>query len=249
MEEWVGGLWHKYITRKASTDYPDAKVDFTEVNKSVGVVFRALGGDLVKRVEAATSREYLVRRSLLQKISGENQQISLAWQDEESLRLPECLAVFKERSLNRDLYIWLAVLAAQHSGRISHWANDNQAMVVKVLALYPALRTRYNRLAQAFINSRPDISKLPANEQAMESAIAQAIFKPGTVSEFPKVNYAPKAVYLWLYPSAHVDPLLIPEYVDQEEGESEQQNSKKKEKIESSRKKLNEQTTLTIVKA
>ena len=56
MEEWVGGIWHKYITRKASTEYEQAKVCFSDVSKTVGVVFRALGGDVVKRVESASSR-------------------------------------------------------------------------------------------------------------------------------------------------------------------------------------------------
>ena len=51
------------------------------------MVFRALGGDVVKRVEAATGREYLTRKSFLQKISGDNQLVSLAWQYEESLLL------------------------------------------------------------------------------------------------------------------------------------------------------------------
>ena len=87
MEEWIGGLWHKYITRKANPEFDDECVYFDQVSKSVAMVFRALGGDVVKRVEAATGREYLTRKSFLQKISGDNQLVSLAWQDEESLLL------------------------------------------------------------------------------------------------------------------------------------------------------------------
>jgi nitric oxide reductase NorD protein len=237
MEEWVGGIWHKYITRKASTEYSQAKVCFSEVNKSVGMVFRALGGDVVKRVESASSRDYLVRRSFLQKISGENQQISLAWQDAESLRLPESLAVFPSTELNRDLYIWLAVLAAHHSGRFQHWAIDNQQLVVEVLKKFPALFPRYQRLAKAFLASRPAVNKLPQQEQLMEQAIVRAILEPGSVKDFPTVNYAPKAVFLWLYPSAHVDPLTLPEYEDITGDENEAQESKKSTKSKTSRKK------------
>ncbi len=221
MEEWVGGIWHRFITRKASTDYFDARIEFNEISKSIGMVFRALGGDAIKRVEAASPREYLERRSFLQKVSGHNQQISLAWQDEESLRLPESLAVLPEKSLNRDLYIWLAVLAAHHHGKFSHWAIDNQKLVVDVLEKYPAMAARYCRLAQAFIATRPDISKLPEDERMMEEAIRQAILKPGSIKEFPVVNYAPRAVYLWLYPSASQDDVLMAEYPDEvEEGKS-----------------------------
>jgi len=237
MEEWVGGIWHKYITHKASTEFEKAKVSFTDVNKSVGMVFRALGGDVVKRVEAASSRDYLVRRSFLQKISGVNQQVSLAWQDQESLRLPETLAVFPTTELNRDLYIWLAVLAAHHNGRFQHWAIDNQQLVVNVLKKHPALKSRYQRLAQAFLANRPAIKKLPEQEQLMEQAIVQAIIEPGSISIFPSVNYAPKAVFLWLYPSAHVDPLLLPEYEEMDDSDNEAQENKKSTKSKISRKK------------
>ena len=236
MEEWVGEIWHKYITRKASTDYFDARVNFDDVSRSVGVVYRALGGDPVKRIESATARDYVVRRTFLQKISGENQQVSLAWQDADSLRLPESLAVFPEKTLNEDLYIWLAILAANHTGKFRHWAKDNQALVVRVLEQYPQLRSRYNRLAKAFVETRPKVDKMPKEEQAMERALIQAALQPGSVTEFPVVNYAPKAVYLWLYPSAKVEEVLPPEYIEDVEVEHEDKR-KSANKSESSRKK------------
>ncbi|MGB2742055.1 MAG: VWA domain-containing protein [Cognaticolwellia sp.] len=235
MEEWVGGLWHKYITRKASTDHSDAAVHFSDISHAIGLVYRALGGEAIKRVEAASHRDYIVRRSFLEKIAGENQQVSLAWQDEESLRLPETLAVFPTTALNHDLYIWLAVLAAQHNGQFRHWAIDNQQLVVDVLKRFPALKPRYQRLAQAFIASRVDQSKRPKAEQLMEQAISQAILTPGSVQQFPTVNYAPQAVYLWLYPSAHVDPLVLPEFDESEDLEAVELGKAKKS--ETSRKK------------
>ena len=45
MEEHVGQLWHKLITRAAATDYPHAAVHLHQVQRGVGVFFRALGGD------------------------------------------------------------------------------------------------------------------------------------------------------------------------------------------------------------
>jgi len=238
MEEWVGGLWHKYITRKANPEFDNARVSFDDVHKSVGMIFRALGGDAIKRVEAATGREYLSRKSFLQKISGDTQLISLAWQDDESLRLPESLAIFEEKSLNYDLYIWLAVLAAQHGGSFTHWAQDNQTLVINVLEKFPALRSRYLRLANAFIASRPAIDSLPQSEKEMEQAIINAILKPGSVIEFPRVNFAPKPVYLWLYPSSCADDLVMAEYQEvEEEKETENQQKKSIKKADTSRKK------------
>lgn len=228
MEEWVGGLWHKYITGKASSEYIDAKVEFSQIAKSLGMIYRALGGEAVKRVEAASAQDYLVRRSFLQKIAGANQQVSLAWQDDESLRLPETLAVFPSEELNRDLYIWLAVLAAQHSGKFSHWAIDNQQLVVDVLNRFPALQPRYQRLVTAFVNTRTSTARLPKEEQAMEHAIVQAIENPGSVSEFPAVNYAPQAVYLWLYPSATLDTQILSDTNEEETAEASQSKKLKK---------------------
>lgn len=236
MEEWVGGIWHKYITKKSRTDFTQAEVAFAEVNKSVGVVFRAMGGHGVKRVEAASARDYLVRRTWLQKISGENQQVSLAWQDEESLRLPEKLAVFPTKKLNRELYIWLAILAAHHKQGFKHWAIDNQQLVVDVLAKYPMLKPRYQKLAQAFVQTRADFSKRPIPEQTMEQAIIQAILKPGSVEEFPTVNYAPQAVFLWLYPSAQLNPQIMPSF-DETEQENEDEAHSASTKSKSTRKK------------
>lgn len=236
MEEWVGGIWHKYITRKASTDFVNAKVEFTEVSKSVNLVFRALGGDSVKRVEASNPQDYHVRRSFLQKLSGENLQTSLAWQDEDSLRLPQSIAIFSSKNINRDLYIWLAVLAANHKEGFKHWAIDNQALVVDVLAKYPSLKVLYYRLANAFIETRSSQNRLPYQEQLMEQAIIEAIMTPGSVKQFPVVNYAPQAVYLWLYPSAHVNPVLLPEQDKSVLEETQENNSAVNEKVKSSRK-------------
>ena len=240
MEEWVGGLWHKYITRKANAEFDDARVNFEQVSKSVSMVFRALGGDVVKRVEAATGREYLTRKSFLQKISGDNQLVSLAWQDEDSLRLPESLAVFNDKILNYDLYIWLAILAAHHDGSFRHWAKDNQSLVVEVLEKLPALHKRYRRLAKAFVDLRPPLDNMPPAERLMEQAIRDAILIPGSVAEFPVVNFAPKAVYLWLYPSASSDDILAVELDDDQslkDHQDKDSDKKPAKKAKSSRKK------------
>ena len=45
MEEFVGGLWDKLVTRAASHRHPEAAVRLDEISKSAGILFRALGGD------------------------------------------------------------------------------------------------------------------------------------------------------------------------------------------------------------
>lgn len=232
MEEWVGSIWHRYITKKANTEYEHARVNFSEVSHSAGVMFRALGGAPGKRVEAAGERDYLVRRTILQKISGAYQQFSLAWQDEQSLRLPQSLAVFPDKKLNRDLYLWLAALAAHCEQPFRHWAADNQAIVLKVLKRFPGLKKRYYALVNATLATRPPPEYLPKAQQALERAIVQALIEPGSISKFPPANYAPQAIYLWLYPSAKVQ--AIPP--DGQEDNEQQSGGGKHAKSEAARK-------------
>jgi len=209
MEEWVGSIWHKFIVQKSHTEFDHARIEFDEVKKSAGVVFRALGGAPTKRVEAAVPRDYYARRKLLDKISGTNQQISLAWQDETSLRLPQSIAIFDTPQLNKELYLWLVALAAHSPNHFIHWAKDNQAVVTKILTTFPALRPRYRQLATAVLKLRQPVETLPKPLQPLERAVIQAIIHPESIIDFPVANYAPQAIYLWLYPNENIKANLF----------------------------------------
>lgn len=46
VEEFVGRHWHRWASRAASyPEYPEAAVTLDEVSRSLGVLFRASGGD------------------------------------------------------------------------------------------------------------------------------------------------------------------------------------------------------------
>ncbi|HNC65538.1 MAG TPA: nitric oxide reductase, partial [Thauera aminoaromatica] len=112
MEETVGLLWHRLITRAAGGHFPKAAVRLRDIEKTAGVFFRALGGDPGLRLAAATTDEHGARRSLLQRIAGADERVARARMDVSTLRLPPELDVLPERGLNRDLYLWLAAVAA-----------------------------------------------------------------------------------------------------------------------------------------
>ena len=44
MEEWVGHWWHRTVTRWADTSYPQAAVPLAEMERAIGLLFRAGGG-------------------------------------------------------------------------------------------------------------------------------------------------------------------------------------------------------------
>lgn len=218
MEEHVGQLWHRLITHAARSDYPSAAVTLDSVRKSVSVLFRALGGDAGLRVQATGATDSLARRGWLARIAGTDAQVELAWRDDQSLCLPSQLAVFPAPALNRELYQWLAALAAQSADSRLPWLHYNQALTIAALERYPGLRPRYRRLVAAQLALRPDPQTLPSDEAAQERAVQTALREPGTVAQLPSARRPPQPVYLWLHPSP---PLSAPPESARDEAEDE----------------------------
>ncbi|WP_339480855.1 MULTISPECIES: nitric oxide reductase activation protein NorD [unclassified Pseudomonas] len=215
LEEWVGSVWHRFITRRASADFPEARVELVPRQRSLQVLFRATGGAPHLGVEAVSDRDLLLRRNLLQQIAGTCKQVPLACCDGDNLRLPASLAAFPDVGLNEELYRWLALLAAQ-SGPMKHWGRDNQRWTLAVLKRYPALRPRYRRLVDAHLSLRPDPATLNPAEAALERALCQALREPGSVEHFPRSERAAWPLPLWLYPPQH---LANPQAANLEESE------------------------------
>ncbi|MFV9653153.1 nitric oxide reductase activation protein NorD [Pseudomonas citrulli] len=204
LEEWVGSAWHRFITRRASVDFPHARVDLVDRQRSLAVLFRALGGASGIALEAASERDLLLRRNLLMRIAGTCKHAPLASCDGNRLRLPSSLAVYPTVALNRELYRWLALLAA-HAGPMTHWARDNQRWTWLLLQRYPALLPSYQRLVDAHITLRPDPARLSPAEAALEKALRKALREPGSVRHLPRSERAAWPLPLWLYPPLHLD--------------------------------------------
>lgn len=202
MEEKVGELWHRLITRMAQDRYPAAAVRLSELHQTLAIVFRAMGGDGGLRVETAGAFEHHARRKLLQRIAGSATRVEAAWRDEQALRLPEVIDLFPQRELNRDLYIWLAALASSDRRQTGEaWLVKNQRLTAETLALYPGLASTYRRLCEAHLQQRPDPDGLRPDEAEQEVAIRHALKRPGGTPWLPVAARAPWPVPLWLHPS------------------------------------------------
>lgn len=200
MEEKVGEIWHRLITRAANTHYPEAVVTLASVSRTAGIIFRALGGDGALQVRASNAMEHHARRTFLQRIAGSDQRVELAWRDEEALILPSEIDYFPKSSLNRDLYLWLAALAVAEASSDCTWFSRNQQFTLQTIERFPGIKTRYQRLVEAHLSQRGDANKLPADEADQERAICQALLNPGSISQLPHANKAPQPVPLWLHP-------------------------------------------------
>ena len=215
LEEWVGSAWHRFITRRASVDFPAARVELVDRQRSLALLFRALGGASGISLEAASERDLLLRRNLLMRIAGTCKHAPLASCDGNRLRLPSSLAVYPTAALNLELYRWLALLAA-HAGPMTHWARDNQRWTWLLLQRYPALLPSYRRLVDAHLALRPDPASLKPGEAALEKALCKALREPGSVRHLPCSERAAWPLPLWLYPAQHLD---APHALDPEDEE------------------------------
>lgn len=210
MEEYVGKLWHNWVTKTSGGHYPEAAVKLAEIEKTAGILFRAFGGDPGLKVAAATAEQHGARRSWLQRLAGSGEKVAHARRDAETLRLPPEIAVFPEKALNRDLYLWLAALAASDVAPEQAWFIRNQRASEAALKRYPGLRPRYERLVDAHIAGRIPPKDLLTDEAAQEEALRQAMRQPGSVDGLPPLNSKksrpPQPVLLWLIAAEESTP-------------------------------------------
>lgn len=230
MEEFVGKIWHGLVTRASSTSYPDAEITLDEIRPIAAILFRSLGGDGGLMIENATETTHGARRKLMQRISGAGQKVELAWRDEETLRLPSRINCFPQKSLNRDLYLWLAALAALPEIGNQGWLSTNQQQTARTLKKWPGINSRYQRLVTAHIAQRPDPEQLPEQEAALENTIRHSLLDPHHFMEpCPAGLKPPQPVILWLHPqppgSEQTDTIALS---DPEDAEAPAENNSKK---------------------
>lgn len=205
MEEQVGEIWHRLVTRLAYRGFPQAAVRLADVEQQVGIMFRALGGDGGLQVTTAESVVNQAKRGWLQRLAGTHERITLAWRDDTFLRLPAEIDWLPESSLNRELYLWLAAMAVTETAGELDWLVANQHRTQRTLVRFPGLRGRYRRLIEAHIATRPAPASLTGNDAEAEACLRQALLEPGSVAGLPPTRRPVASVPLWLHPQPPVD--------------------------------------------
>ncbi len=208
MEEHVGQVWDKLITRFADISSPQAVVYLSEVAKPLGIFYRALGGDHGLRIVESTSTQHYARRNWKHRLAGTGKYTELSWQDEDTLHLPKKIQIFPAAGLNKDLYYWLAAINAHSlenpSARergLQGWFLYSQQLTLEVLQRFPGLTSRYQRLVENYLILRKVDNKFNSQEQQQEERIAQALKKPGSVTQLTVTRHAPMPVILWPHPN------------------------------------------------
>lgn len=200
MEERVGRWWHSAITSIAASAYSESAVSLNDMQKSIGILFRAAGGSVALRLAPASAQAVGGERHWLQKIAGSGTRADIAQLDTDVLALPSTLAVFDDVQLNRDLYLWLAMLSAcfESSG---HWIRDNLHATQAALARFPGFATRYQALLQAHLAQRPKLKPQASEGAQAEWAIQRALREQSLGAALVRPQDV-AAVWLWLSASA-----------------------------------------------
>ena len=234
MEEHVGQLWDKLVTSVSDRSYKEATISLAEVSKPLGIFFRALGGDNGLRIVESVATLHYGKRNWKHRVAGTGKYVELSWQDEETLHLPSQINFYPTKELNKDLYYWLAAVNAQclenPSARergLQGWFNYSQTLTQQVLARFPGLQSRYERLVTAYLPTRVLDENYNEQELAQEQAIAQALQQPGSIQQIPTTQHAPKSVILWPHPNP-------PEVVDLSAKKKQQQQDDDDESSQSS---------------
>ena len=241
MEEFIGKIWHRYITQAADKRFPEARVELDQVRHAASIFFRALGGEGGLRVERALESDNASRRSLLQRVAGSGKKVELAWRDEETLRLPDEIALFPDKRLNRDLYLWLTALSAIEPDSDPHdWLENNRQRTLLILDTWPGLGPRYQKLVEAHLSQRPTPNQLPENEAHQERIIQSLLQHPEQKQTFSRAaKNPPKPVPLWLHPGPPTLDGLDWRSSSSDPGEAESATEKQSERKQKKRKQAN----------
>jgi len=174
MEELVGRWWHGAVTHWTQPEHAAFAVHLKDVKKSIGILFRAAGGSGHIRLAEAGAQPTGGPRHWLHQLAGSPKRAALPVLEPEVLALPPSLAAFGDRSLNRDLYLWLAMLSAHFENR-GHWVADNMRATAWALQTFPGFGGRYQQLLAAHLAQRPDCAALKGKPAAAERAIQAAL--------------------------------------------------------------------------
>lgn len=192
MEEWIGRHWNRWVSARAAVGeaaHP-AAARLAELRPSLQLLMRCGGRSL--RLAEARPVTVQAARTLWHRLAGSGLKQPLAQIDASVLALPPIVALFAERELNRDLYLWWAALACVMDTQ-RPWVEGNAEAATKALALFPGLAARVAALqaAEALRRAQPwpeAGSQLALHEPVWTwlLPVPAAAFVPGSVETAPE---------------------------------------------------------------
>ena len=145
MEEHIGKVWDKYISKKAIKSHDKQIVYFQDLKRSLKVFYHLLGGDKGKDILITDKRPMYKKRTFIEKVSGIGKEFFLPWQDEKALYLPATLSCFFKKEDNEMLYFWLVAMMTQKMINHDNLIIQNIKNTNELLKRYEGFRDFYER--------------------------------------------------------------------------------------------------------
>ena len=227
LEETVGRAWHRLVGNTATWPrHPDHAVRLEDIRPVLAVCFRGFGGEGAVQIAPARGRTSTHRLRLRQRMGLGEEKLVQPGRDHATLMLPGEIALFADRGLNRDLYVWLAAaMAVMPLDQIVHGDPLQRDLAIltraevtanAVLTAFPGLARRYGRLCAATLEARTH-RPLPTIERHVENRILSLLRKgAGLADDTLPVIFPHRA------PAGYLPMLPVPLWPDallREEGE------------------------------
>jgi len=230
MEEYVGKIWHKTITKFSDHRFVNATVFLNDLSDRLALQFHALGGQPNTQIVPTQLTLWSAKPSLLSRFANVGDKTQLAWKDRDSIRLPSEIAVFPTEELNSKLYLWLVVILSIAKKPTDNWLYDSQQNVLRATNKYPGIKKIYDELVDIHLKYRTDKAYVRKEYGEDELLIRQALRNPGSEAKNLSDPLMLPPVPLWLH------PVLVPT----QSKRSVKQVPDKKERTKTDLKKLKE---------
>lgn len=191
LEEQIGRYWHRLTGQVASSypEYPAAAIKLEFIHTSLSIFFRGLGGDHGLPLTAGMPQVTNHRLNWKQRLGRDQEKLPLATLNSERLLLPATISFFPQKSLNRQLYFWLAAFFALTEKSVTLSDDPLQSDLLflhraywtslNVCRHYPGLKKIYQTLCTNVLKLRAH-RILPTQEHAIETIILALLGKPCT---------------------------------------------------------------------
>ena len=215
MEEFIGKVWDRYLTKKTSKLHEEARVNFADLSKSLHLFYHLMGGQKGKDLQVTDKRHLNSTRTLLEKISFLGQEFYLTWQDEKSVYLPASLAFFPSKEANEMHYYWLIAMATRTNVHPTNLLSQNREATQFLLQRYQGFNRFYTHATSHLVEHYPNLSFMQSLNELNQSDF---------------LNDTP--VPLWIYSAPHQATRLK----DEDEVEQSRENAKQIDNLEMKKK-------------
>ena len=218
MEEHIGKVWDKYISKKATKSHDKQKVYFSDLKKSLKIFYHLLGGDKAKEILVTDKRPIFKQRTLIEKVSGIGKDFFLPWQDEKALYLPASLSCFSKKQDNEMLYFWLVAMMSKKTINQNNLVIQNIKNTNELLQTYLGFNSFYERCSNELFSKYEELSFIKSfNKEDLKNE--------STITEVTQ------PFYMWIYP-ALTSGKVLEDFDDEEEVESGKKDPSKTETLQ-----------------